>query len=82
MNALDQGIRIGTTRVGRPHEGATAGSIADFIAGLAGKMRARRAAARAERETGALLLGMSDRDLRDIGLTRDQWNQLFRDRGL
>ena len=78
MNALDQSIRIGTTRVGRQHEGAIAGSIADFIAGLAGKMRARRA----EREARVLLHGMSDRDLRDIGLTRDQWNRLFRDGAL
>ena len=78
MNALDQSIRIGTTRIGRPHEGTIAGSIADFIAGLAGKMRARRA----EREARALLHGMSDRDLRDIGLTRDQWNRLLRDGAL
>jgi uncharacterized protein YjiS (DUF1127 family) len=25
------------------------------------------------------LLGMSDRDLRDIGLTRDEWRRLIRD---
>jgi uncharacterized protein YjiS (DUF1127 family) len=77
MNTLDQSFRIGTA--GRAQQGAIAGSVADFIAGLAVKIRARAARTRAERETETRLLGMSDRDLRDIGLTRDEWRRLIRD---
>ena len=72
MNTMDQSIRIGMARIGAPHGGAVAGSIADFIAGLARKISAHRAEARAAREAVASLLELSDRELRDIGLTRDQ----------
>jgi len=80
MTTLDQTIRIGSARVGAPHGGAVAGSVADFIAGLARKISARRVEARAAREAEAALLALSDRELRDIGLTRDQLS--IRDRGL
>ena len=72
MNTLDQSLRIGPARIGASHEGAVAGSIADFIADLARKISARRAEARAAREAEAALLELNDRELRDIGLTRDQ----------
>jgi uncharacterized protein YjiS (DUF1127 family) len=80
MTTLDQGIRIGTAGIGAPRDGAVAGSIPDFIAGLARKIAARRAEARAAREAEAALLALSDRELRDIGLTRDQVP--LRERGL
>ena len=71
MTTLHQSIRIGTAGAGAP-QGAVAGSIADFVAGLARKIAARRAEARAAREAEAALLGLTDRELRDIGLRRDQ----------
>jgi len=46
------------------------GLFVDFAAGTIARVHARIAAARQAREAHALLLGMSDRDLRDIGLTR------------
>ena len=45
-------------------------SFVDFAVRTIARVRARIAAARQAREARALLLGMSDRDLRDIGLTR------------
>jgi uncharacterized protein YjiS (DUF1127 family) len=44
--------------------------IADLASRTIARVRARIAAARESREARALLLGMSERDLRDIGLTR------------
>ena len=50
--------------------------IADLASRTLARVRARLAAAREAREAGALLLGMSERDLRDIGLTRFEVHRL------
>ena len=55
------------------------GSFVDFAARTIARVRARIAAARQAREARALLLGMSDRDLRDIGLTRYELRRLHDD---
>ena len=55
------------------------GSFVDFAARTIARVRARIAAARQAREARALLLGMSDRDLRDIGLKRYELRRLHDD---
>ncbi len=49
---------------------------ADLASRTVARVRARLAAAREAREARALLLGMSERDLRDIGLTRFELHRL------
>lgn len=51
-------------------------SIADLASRTIARVRARIAAAREAREARSLLLGMSERDLRDIGLTRFELHRL------
>jgi len=55
------------------------GSFVDFAARTIARVRARIAAARQAREARALLLGMSDLDLRDIGLTRFELQRFYND---
>ena len=54
-------------------------SIADFAARTIARVRAGIAAARQAREARALLLGMNDRELRDIGLTRFELQRFYSD---
>ena len=63
---------------GRFPIGAGSG-LADGFARAIAAVRRRIAAARAAREARALLLGMSDRELRDIGLTRYELGRLYDD---
>ena len=51
--------------------------IADLALRAIASVSARIAAARQAREARALLLGMSERDLRDIGLTRFESHRLY-----
>jgi uncharacterized protein YjiS (DUF1127 family) len=53
--------------------------IADLALRAIASVSARIAAARQAREARALLLGMSERDLRDIGLTRFELHRLYDD---
>ena len=53
------------------------GSFVDFAARTIARVRARIAVARQAREARTLLLGMSERDLRDIGLTRFELHRLY-----
>jgi uncharacterized protein YjiS (DUF1127 family) len=53
--------------------------IADLALRAIASVSARIAAAREAREARALLLGMSERDLRDIGLTRFELHRLYDD---
>jgi uncharacterized protein YjiS (DUF1127 family) len=69
------------TTVGRLPLGAR-GGLAEWLAQAIAGVRRRIAAARHAREARALLLGMSDRDLRDIGLTRHEPHRLLGDGGL
>jgi uncharacterized protein YjiS (DUF1127 family) len=75
MNAVNRSIRIGATYTGQP----TPGAIADFVQRTVVRVREHFAAARQGREAEAHLLGMNDRDLRDIGLTRHELHRLFND---
>ena len=54
-------------------------SIADIAARTIARVRAGIAAARQAREARALLLGMNDRELRDIGLTRFELQRFYSD---
>ena len=54
-------------------------SFVDLAVRTIARVRARIAAARQAREARALLLGMSDRDLRDIGLTRIELRRFYND---
>jgi uncharacterized protein YjiS (DUF1127 family) len=54
-------------------------SFVDLAVRTIARVRARIAAARQAREARALLLGMSDRDLRDIGLTRFELQRFYND---
>ena len=60
-------------------ESPARGSIAEFAARTIARVRAGIAAARQAREAHALLLGMNDRGLRDIGLTRIELHRLYSD---
>ena len=53
--------------------------IADLALRAIASVSARIAAARQAREARALLLGMSERDLRDIGLTRFELHRVYDD---
>jgi uncharacterized protein YjiS (DUF1127 family) len=53
--------------------------IADLALRAIASVSARIAAARQAREARALLLGMSERDLRDIGLTRFELQRRYDD---
>lgn len=53
--------------------------LADVFARAIAAVRRHIAAARAAREARALLLGMTDRELRDIGLTRYELVRLYED---
>jgi uncharacterized protein YjiS (DUF1127 family) len=53
--------------------------IADLALRAIASVGARIAAARQAREARALLLGMSERDLRDIGLTRFELQRRYDD---
>ena len=53
--------------------------IADLALRAIAGVGARIAAARQAREARALLLGMSERDLRDIGLTRFELHRVYDD---
>ena len=53
--------------------------IADLALRAIASVSARIAAAREAREARALLLGMSERDLRDIGLTRFELHRRYDD---
>lgn len=53
--------------------------IADLALRVIAGVSARIASARQAREARALLLGMSERDLRDIGLTRFEVHRLYDD---
>ena len=63
-------------RISAPDAGFT-GAIAAFALRIAARVRERLAAARQQREAEAHLLGMTDRNLRDIGLRRDELLRLF-----
>jgi uncharacterized protein YjiS (DUF1127 family) len=65
--------------IGAPGAGTTTltGAIAAFGLRMTARMRERLAAARHRREAEAHLAGMTDRDLRDIGLTRHELHRLF-----
>jgi uncharacterized protein YjiS (DUF1127 family) len=85
VNTYPQDIRIGSTYVGDPLDGATAGAVArwtgaavDYIGRALERLRRYRIELRARRESEARLLGMSDRDLRDIGLTRHELREVYR----
>lgn len=85
MNSYHQDIRIRSNYVNYPLDGAMAEAIgrwtaaaADFIGRAIGRIREQLAAARGKREAEALLFGMSDRDLRDIGLTREELRWHYR----
>jgi uncharacterized protein YjiS (DUF1127 family) len=56
-----------------------AGWFAEWLARAIAGVRGRIAAARDARAAHAALLGMSDRDLRDIGLTRYELHRLHDD---
>jgi uncharacterized protein YjiS (DUF1127 family) len=84
MNSYHQ-IRIRSAHANYPFDGAIAEAIlrwtaagADFIGRAVGRIREQLAAARRKREAESLLFGMSDRDLRDIGLTREQLRWHYR----
>lgn len=53
--------------------------IADLALRVIAGVSARIAAARQAREARVLLLGMSERDLRDIGLTRFEVHRIYDD---
>lgn len=72
MNTLDHSLRIGSPRAVHPY----ARAIAGLVLRIADGVRGRFVAARQAREARAQLLGMSDRDLRDIGLTRFELHRL------
>lgn len=72
MSTLDQSIRIGAAGP------SLAGAIADF----ARRVGERWEAARNKRAAMERLLAMSDRDLRDIGLTRFELQRLYGDHGI
>jgi uncharacterized protein YjiS (DUF1127 family) len=72
MSTLDQSI----------HTGAAGPSLAGAIADFARHVRSRWEAARSARAAKAHLLGMSDRDLRDIGLTRFELHRVYGEHGI
>jgi len=55
------------------------GSVLRFAVRTIARARARIAAASEAREADTLLRGMSDRDLRDIGLTRFEVQRFYND---
>ena len=75
MHTTARALRIGIDDV---HPSAR-DPIIEFLARAIARGRERLAAARQAREARALLLGMSDRDLRDIGLTRFELHRLYND---
>jgi uncharacterized protein YjiS (DUF1127 family) len=65
MNTTVQRLTLGARSV-----------AAEWLAQVIERLRRRVAAACEAREARALLLGMNDRDLRDIGLTRYEIHRL------
>ena len=73
MHPTVHGVRIGTSGAGTTLTGA----IAAFGLRTMARVRERLAAARHRREAEAHLARMTDRDLRDIGLTRHELHRLL-----
>lgn len=75
MHTTARALRIGIDDV---HPSAR-GAIVELLVRAIARARQHFAAARHAREARAHLLAMSDRDLRDIGLTRHELHRLFND---